>query len=222
MLIAGGAGQIADGDLVGGVEVGVHQGHGHGFEAVGLGPRQALGHRLAVQGRDHAALGVEPFDGLDHAAMQGRGLDDIEGEQVRPGLVADVQDVAEALGRDEQGSGALAFEQGVGSHGRAHLDRGHALGGEGRAGLRAQQAAHGLDGGVGIKAGGRGEFERMQGAACRPTDHIGEGAAAIDPELPFATAAVANFSCHLHARILDLAYSDDFLAQHRKSGRPTR
>ncbi len=52
--------------------------------------------------------------------VQCLGQYDLLGEDVRPRLVTDAQRVTEALGRDQQGAVALAFEQRIGGDRRAH------------------------------------------------------------------------------------------------------
>src|SRR5580704_9028957 len=44
----------------------------------------------------------------------------------------------------------------------------------------------------------------MNDAVRRLADHVGEGAAPVDPERPSATVIVANFCCHDPAAILQL------------------
>ncbi len=92
-----------------------------------------------VQRLDHLAAGADALRHLAHGGLQQLGQDDVEGEEVRPVLVADAQDVAETA-RDEQRRGlALALEQRVGRDGGAHLDRPDALARNGRVARDAQQ-----------------------------------------------------------------------------------
>ena len=78
-------------------------------------------------------------------------------------------------------------EQRVGADGGAHLHRGDAAGGDRRAGGQAHQLADTLNGGIAISLRVlRQDLVSVDAAVRRPADDVGEGAAAIDPELPFA------------------------------------
>src|SRR5262249_8898818 len=124
------------------------------------------------------------------------GLDDLAGENLRPRLVADLERVAETLGGDQQRALALAFEQRIGGDRGAHLHGANQPRGDRRAPRQAQQVAEALHGGVAVRLGVLGEeLVRDQRAVRLAADHVGERAAAIDPEIPhFAgpTAYVTN------------------------------
>lgn len=132
--------------------------------------------RCLVERGDHPAFGVQALVDLDHAVIERRRAGEVEGEDVRPGLVADHQQVCEAAGDHEEGARALAFEQCVGGDGRAHLDR--ADRGSGR------QPPHAFARRVGIVRAFGQEFERVQPTVRRAADHVGEGTAPVDPEFP--------------------------------------
>ncbi len=96
---------------------------------------------------------------------------------MRARLVADGQQVAEAVIADQQGRRALAFQKRIGGDGGADLHRINLA--------IAQQAANAFQGGIVI---GLRIFAQQLGgdkAAIGLFRHdVGEGAAAIDPELP--------------------------------------
>ncbi len=186
-------------------------------------PRRVLqrpGQGRLVQRPHDLAVRAQAFGGLHDASVERFRLLDIEGEEVGPRLIADGQGVAETAGGDQERACTLAFQQGIGGDGRAHLDGRHARGWEGRVLARAQQAAHALDRGVLIGGRGRQQFRGGQGPGRRAADHVGEGAAAVDPELPTVAGAVAVCRCHRFAARLDFEYSHEALAHHNKPRRP--
>ena len=168
------------------VEVAVHEGDGDAFIAFRGGPLERGAQGGVIENANHCPVGAHPLVRLDHPGVERRGLDDVEGEQLRPGLIADLERIGEAGRGDKQGPGPGALQQGVGGHGRAELDRGHPRRRKRRSRGDAEQATHALNGGVGIVARRRWQFERAENAVRRGSDHIGEGAAAINPEGPEA------------------------------------
>ena len=139
----------------------------------------------SVERLQHLAVRADALLRLDHALVQQLGQHDVAVEQPRPRLVGDAQRVAKAACRDQQRAVALALEQRVGGHRGAHL---HALDLLGRDRLRrpqAEQAADAFDRGVAVLLGVLGQqLQRVQLAVGRAADDVGEGAAAVDPELP--------------------------------------
>jgi hypothetical protein len=155
-----------------------HDGNGPeaGVEG-GLQPRAGV--RL-VKRPQHRALDVDPLVDLDHAGVQRLGLDDAAIEQPRPGLVADAQGVGVAPGDRQHRGFAGPLEQGVGGHRGAHLDRVDGA-------VAVQQHPHARHGRVVILLGiVRQQLVGQQGPVRPPRDDVGEGAAAVDPELPAA------------------------------------
>ncbi len=177
----GAAGQLGGALFVLGVEVGVQEGDGAGREALLEEGREI---ESLIQWRDYRAIGRKTLDRLQDAGIERLGFDDIQREEVGPGLVADQQAVAEPFRGQEQGLGAFPLQEGVGGDGGAHLDGRDPLGRKGRARRDLQQAAHGLDGGVLIGAGGRKQLGGDHLAIRRAAEHVGEGAAPVDPEFP--------------------------------------
>ena len=100
-------------------------------------------------------------------------------ENVRPGLGADPQRVAEAAGDGEAAAFALALEQGVGGDGRPHAHLANHAAPGGKNPLNRFQR------GVFILARivGQQLFD-PQGAVGRAGDDVGEGPAAIDRKVP--------------------------------------
>ncbi len=123
--------------LVDGVGVGVQQADRDRLDAE---PGERPGDRpdrVLVERDEHVAVPVEPL--RDPEAQRPRDERDRLGEldvvQRRPDLAADLEDVAEALGRDQRGPRDLALDDRVGRHGRAMDDVAQA----GRVGLRRRR-----------------------------------------------------------------------------------
>ena len=167
------------------VAIAMHEDDGDRSDAVGEGRGHVLTQARGVQRHEHASVRHDAFPRLDHAVIEHVGQHDVTGKQLRPVLVADAQHIAEALRRDEEGAVALAFEQRVGGDGGAHLHGADPVRGQGIAGLHAEQVADALQRRVGIAAGiFRQDLARSHASVRRPRDDVGEGAAAVDPELP--------------------------------------
>ena len=142
-------------------------------------------HRVEIGRALDRAVGAHALVDLGDALVEHVRLDDVAGEDLRPRLVADLERVAETLGDQQQRAVALALEQRVGGDRRAHLHRADAAGRDRLAGLQAEQVADALHGGVGIGLRiFRQQLVRHQRAVRPPPDHVGEGAAAVDPEVP--------------------------------------
>ena len=179
---------LADLLLVVLVAVAVHQRHGDRAIAFGMSLRQRLAHRLDVHRRNDVAVRVQPFLDLDHVFIEQLGQNDVQVEQLRPVLVADPQQVAHALGDEQHRPVALALQQRVGGDGRAHLDRVDGTLGDRVALIQAQYLADALHGSVLVALGVlREQLVGHQRAIRLAGDDIGEGAAAVDPELPHET-----------------------------------
>jgi hypothetical protein len=135
---------------------------------------------------------------LDRVGIEQFGQLDLAGKDLGAVLVGDAQRVAEALGDDQQGTLALALEQGVRCDRGAHLDGGD-VGRDRRAGPQSQDVADALDRGVAVALRIlRQQLVRHQSAIRLLCHHVGEGAAAIDPELPMTHPKIletAAFPC---------------------------
>src|SRR5262249_30895075 len=91
---------------------------------------------------------------------------------------------------------ALALEQSIGRHRRAHLDGANLAGRDGLTRPEAEELADAVHGGIAI--GLRVLREQLVGdqrAVRPPPDHIGERAATVDPEIPAAVAPAARLHC---------------------------
>ena len=167
------------------VAIAVHEHDGDRPDPVRAGRPQLRFRGCEIQGRQHLAAGPDPHVDLDHPLVEHLGKHDAEIEEARPGLVADAKRVPEPPVDDEQGSVALALEQRVGGDGRTHLDRIDPP--DGLAGSQIEDLPDPVDGGVPVVLGVVGEeLVGDEGAVRAARDHIREGAAPIDPELPAA------------------------------------
>jgi hypothetical protein len=140
-----------------------------------------------VQRLHHVAVRADALLGLDHAAVQQLGQHDVAVEQARAVLVGDAQRVAKAARGDQQRGLALALQQRVGGHRGAHL---HALDLLGRDRLPGRRPSRWR---MPATAASRYCSGLSLSSLCvtsvpsgPPAHHVGEGAAAVDPELPAA------------------------------------
>ena len=150
-----------------------------------IGGLQIAPRALDGQRRQHLAVRADALVDFDHLAVEQFGQHDMAREDLRPVLVGDAQRVAKTL-RDEQHRAlALALQQRVGGDRGAHLHRFDALGRNRRAGGDAEQMADAGERRVAVMLRVFGQQLVRDDAAVGPArDDIGEGAAAIDPELP--------------------------------------
>ena len=106
--------------LMGGIAITVHEDDRDGAEpGIVLRLERVPDRRLVGRALDGTVGQHALLDLLDRF-VQCLGQYDLLGEDVRPRLVTDAQRVTEALGRDQQGAVALAFEQRIGGDRRAH------------------------------------------------------------------------------------------------------
>ena len=181
-ILAVGAQQLADTLLVDRVQIAVEQADRDRDDIV-LGQRPCdLVDPGLVKGLQHPAPRIQPLLDLEaEIARHQRGrLFEVDVVERRPDLSADLQHVAEALGRDERGARGLAFDQRVGGDGGAV----HQVGNGVRSDVSIRQDA--LDrveesaGGIG---GRRGDLRDSGRSACfREENGIGERATDVHPE----------------------------------------
>ena len=172
--------------LVLGVLPGVHQHHGDRVDAVGARLFERRLDRTEIEQPFHAAVGADALVHLDDALIELFRQHDLLGEDIGTGLIGDAQRVAEAPGDEQQHAVALAFQQRIGRHGGAHPNLAEAPGRDRHAGAKAEQRADSVDGGIGIGFRIlRKQLQRVEATVGRAPDDIGEGAAAVDPEVPF-------------------------------------
>ena len=184
--------------LVGRVAVAVQKDDGRRPEALGIGAFEADPGGGQVERRLDRAVGEQALWHLDHPAIEQLGQHDMAGEDVGAVLVADAQLVAEALGDHQRRRLAGALQEGVGGHRCAHLDPGDLVGGNRLPVVQFQQLADAGHRRVVVALGiVREQLAGHDPAIGAPPDHVGEGAAAVDPELPPSGRGVACGSGHI-------------------------
>ena len=185
--IADVAGDFGQAGFVRGIAIGVHQHNRHGPQPAIEGRLQREPRIRLVEWPHHAAIGRHAFIDLDHLPIKHLGQDDVTVKEAGPSLVADPWRIGKAACHHQQQRLALALEQRVGGHGCAHLDRFDLVGRYRIAHRHAKQAPDTGNRGIGIVLRVVGqELGADQRAIGTTTDHIGESAATIDPELPAA------------------------------------
>ena len=164
----------------------MHEDDRHGVDAISFRLFDCRNDCRAIERRLDDAVGTDAFVNLYHPLVELFGKDDLLGEDVGSGLVGDAQCIVEAFGYEQHHPVALAFQKGVCGNSGAHLDVADDAGRDRRAGLEREQIANALDGGVAVGLRIlREKFPWMQGALRVAANNVGEGAAAIDPEVPF-------------------------------------
>ena len=173
---------------------GVHQHDGAGPDALGVRRREFVARGGCIEMFHHFAVDADTAVDLDDGFVEHRRQGDGEVEQARAGLVADAQGVGKASVHHQQGAVALALEQGVGGDSGAHLDGGDVAEGDRRVERQLQQGLDTGDGGVAVTTGVfRQQLVGDQCAVGVARDDIGEGTAAVDPELPLSLGHAARF-----------------------------
>ncbi len=163
----------------------MHQNDGAGADAVRDGRGEGRLRRRLVQCLDFRAMHVEAAANLHRALVQQGGHPDVQVEQPRPGLVADAQGIGEPAAHHQQRPLATPFQQRIGGDGGAHLHRVDRAGGDRRRGIQSQDAADARDGCVLVEVRILAQqLVRGEVAGRVAGDEVGEGAAAVDPELP--------------------------------------
>lgn len=171
--------------LVLGVGVSVHEHDGDAREAVAACRGESGGEGCRIERLLDGAVRAHTLVRADHPAVQVLRLDDAPRENVGAGLGAYFELVFKPLGDDQHGGLALALEQRIGGNGGANPDGCDAAGGNSLARCKSEKAADAGDGGIVVEARSlRQQLQRRKTAFGRYRDDIGEGAAAVDPELP--------------------------------------
>ena len=167
------------------ITIAVHQHDGQGTIAGIEGGLKIRAHARGIRCLQHVAVRADAFVDFDHARVEQFRQHDMAVENPRPVLIGDAQSIAKAA-RDCQCRGfAFALEQRVGCHRGSHFDGVDAVGRNCRIRRDAQQVFDAGDRGVCILRGVfRQQFMRDEFAVRAAADHVGEGAAAVDPELP--------------------------------------
>jgi hypothetical protein len=167
--------------LVRAVTPAVHQHDRERIDSAIAEALQCLARGCFVERHQRLAIGADALVDFDDPIIKHRGKDDVASEDLRPGLVADPECVAEAAGDRQRNPLALSFEQGVGCDGRPHPDLRHT------AAFPGQHAGDRLECCVLVSAGIFGQqLLDTELAVRRPRDHVGEGSATVDREGPAA------------------------------------
>ena len=167
--------------LVSGEAVAVHEDDRDGASATRARLAQSGSERRRRERFDHRAVGAGALVRLDYLGIQRFRQADVPREDVGPVLVADAQRVPQTAGRHEHHRLAAAFEQRIGRHRGADLEGADAGFG---AAMRADDRLRGGEARIGARL--REHLAHVQAALGRAADHVGERAAAVDPELPIA------------------------------------
>ena len=178
------------------IAVSVHEDDGDGLDAVGLRGFERRAYVAKIGRPLDRAVGAHALVDLDDALIEHVRFDDVLGENLGPGLITDPQRIAEAASRHQQRALAFAFQQRIGGDGGAHLDRADTPARQRLAGLEAHQVADALHGGVAIGLGiFREQLVGDQRAVRASADHVGERAAAVDPEIPLRGCGHGQAPC---------------------------
>ena len=196
------AGKRRNLSLVVGIAPGMHEDDGDRADAGVPGRLELRAHGRKLGRRLDRAVGAHALGNFSDALVEHFRLDDLLGEDLGPRLVADLEGVAEAAGDEESRAVALALEQRVGGDRGAHLHRGDQAGRDRRPVCDPDQAADAGNCRIGIGLPVLGEELGDPDLTVRGArHHVGEGAAAVDPEVPLARlhgARAAPSCCARH------------------------
>lgn len=174
-------GDLCQAPFVRGVAIAMHQYDRDAVDAVRARLLQRGARGVFVERDQQLAVGTDALGNFGNLGVRRRRAVEPAREQVGTILIADGQRIAEAARDREQGRRALAFEQRVGRNGRSHAHRERrqrACPGAGQVADRTHRRV----------AGTRRVFGKIFGSDDRPRrrarDDVGEGAAAIDPDMP--------------------------------------
>ena len=164
-----------------GVAIAVHQQDRDSAQPLAICRLERGARGRFVQCHAHVAIGGHPLVDLDDVVMEGIGQADIAREQIGAFLRTDANGVAEPARDGKEDGLTLTLQQGIGRDGRADAQRT----GRDRAVAYASEAANRFDRGIGIAFRIAGEqLGSVQPPIGVARDHVGEGAATIDPEMP--------------------------------------
>ncbi len=183
------AGEPRDRRFVRGIFPRMHEDDGERTITVGLQTLEDAADLGFIGRRLNSAVGAHPLVDLLDARVEQLGEHDFLGEDIGARLVADPERIAETARDDERRALALPLQKRVGGDGRPHLHRADPRARDRGAWSDAKQPADRLDRRVVVDAGIlRQKLRRGQPAFGVARHDIGEGAAAIDPEIPPARA----------------------------------
>ena len=138
-----------------------------------------------VQRRHHFAMCTDALIDFGYVGIEQFRQRDLAIKNTRAVLISDPQLIAKSTRDEERGGFALALKQRIGRHGRPHF---HAVDLRNRyrcaCGNAKQMANAGECGILVLLRIVRKQLVREQRAVRRPGDDVGEGAAAVNPELP--------------------------------------
>ncbi len=162
----------------------MHEHDRDGVVALGSRVGERGAHALRIGRGLDRAVGAHALVDLDDAGIKLLGLYDVAREYARARLVADLERIAKSARGHEQRALAAPLEQRVGGDRRSHLDGADRADRNRLVRSEAQETADRLDRGVRISRALGQKLHRMQPSARVAADHVGERAAAIDPEVP--------------------------------------
>ncbi len=194
-----------DASLVIGIAEIVQKHDGDGIDTVIARSRERRARGAFIEGLLLVPVGGDAPGDLANPLVEHLGFDDVAVEQLRAGLVADAKRIREAVVDDENDAVALALEQRIGGDRGAHLDGADQLRRNALALGDAHLVPDPLHGRVLVGLG----VLREQLVAADPAPggarhHVGERAAAVNPEIPLAARAHGSIrSVRLpdHARV---------------------
>ena len=172
------------------VAIAVHADDGDRAIACVIGRLQIAPRGFERERGQHFSMRADALFDFDDLAVEQFGQDDVARKNLRPVLVGDPERVAKTAGDGEHRALALALQQRIGGDRGAHFHRFDLLARDRRAGGDAEQMADAGERGVAVVFRiVRQQLVRDDAAVGAARDHVGESAAAIDPELP-------AFLCH--------------------------
>src|SRR5580704_14108112 len=170
--------------LVRRIAIGVHEHDRDGVIALNARIRERGAHAVRIWRRLDRAVRAHALVDLDDAGIELLRLYDVAREYARARLIADLERVTKSTRGYEQRALAPPLEQSVGGDGRSHLDGAHGAGRNWLSRSEAQEPANRFNRGVRVSRTFGQKLHRMQAPTRIAADHVGERAAAIDPEVP--------------------------------------
>ncbi len=158
---------------------------GDGADASGIGRFHLLDRLRQIDRPLHGAVRQHPLVDLDDTLVKLVGLDDVAGKDMPAILITELQYIAKAARGHENRAIALALQQRVGRNRGSHPDLVDQAGGDGLVRVEPEMGPDARHGRIAVCTGIlRQHLARVQPALRVATDHIGERAAAVDPEIP--------------------------------------
>ena len=148
-----------------------------------MGPQPADQSGIDHQRLQLAPRRIQTSRDLLNCRDQGRRRGNLQREEVPPVLITDAQQVGQALVREQQHGLPLALQQGIGGHGGSQSQLLDAC--WGTEAFRRHERLDRIHRRIALQAGLHRQHLAHDQPSVRPAcDHIGEGAAAINRELP--------------------------------------